>query len=1180
MGRTVPLMAATFFIWACTGASTSEIISQPEEVTLDTAGTVDAGQDHNAPDMAEIAVPTDLPGDFHDFKAADVPENLCEEGAGCFLDFCQENSQCQAGWCVEHMGEKVCTQTCQEECPQGWTCSQLGGGPDVTYICVSNYPNLCRPCSEADDCAGVAGTEDACVSYENEGSFCGGKCGEDGKCPWGFECKTVLTVDGVELEQCVAGAGSCPCTPTSVALGLFTPCETSNDFGVCAGKRVCTDGGLGDCDALVPGDEVCNGVDDNCDGDVDEPTLVEGDFVNPCDDANPCTEDKCEGEGGCVNEVLNSGACEDGDPCTVADHCEEGTCIGDPVICDDANPCTDNICTELGGCDFPSNTSSCDDGDACTLADQCDDGICAGTQVACDCQEDADCAQLEDGDLCNGTLSCDTSALPFHCAVDEDTVVDCPAPQGQGAICLMASCEPETGSCGFEPTNEGLLCNGSNDCLVNFACEMGQCAGGTPVNCNDGNECTDDSCDPESGCIYADNMAPCNDGDVCTTGDTCGVGECAGGSALDCDDGNLCNGTESCDSDLGCVPGEPQNCDDGDMCNGTEVCDPLLGCQPGAGLPCDDGNICTDDSCNPKSGCVHTLNQAPCNDGDVCTQSDSCANGVCTPGPALLCDDQNVCNGVETCDQGKGCVAGQPLPCDDLDACNGAESCDPLQGCQMGVALDCNDGNPCTEDSCAPVSGCVHELLDAVPCDDGNQCTDGDLCETGVCIAGVAKECADDDPCTDNFCDPQQGCVSTLNAAPCDDDDLCTTGDFCHLGECTGAGELPCDDGNSCTDDSCDPQAGCQFLANFDDCDDGSKCTVGDKCSNGWCLPGPALPCNDDDTCTDDLCLPGDGCVFVNNAAPCDDTDICTTKDACVNGQCTGGPALDCNDNNPCTDESCEPGEGCQYAFNSAACEDGNECTTEDTCVEGACTPGSGVLECLDGNPCTDDACNPDVGCIFVNNVLACDDDDECTDGDACANGECASGPPLECPDDGNTCTTHSCDSQNGCETTVLPDCCGNGIKEAGEECDDGNQSGNDQCSSDCQNAAGSCFADWKVGTPCNGTDYGGGCTPAETGFHWKGMYNGYACWWNTKNQAWMTTATNPYQLAQFFGLNINTGQVTWCHSFSGNPSPPLGGCGSYCDINEDHMWGWCGGAPFTSGGWMCFDAAGKQPCN
>ena len=48
----------------------------------------------------------------------------------------------------------------------------------------------------------------------------------------------------------------------------------------------------------------------------------------------------------------------------------------------------------------------------------------------------------------------------------------------------------------------------------------------TPLNCNDGDLCTDDSCDPASGCINTPNY-DCDDGDACTD-DSCdpATGEC------------------------------------------------------------------------------------------------------------------------------------------------------------------------------------------------------------------------------------------------------------------------------------------------------------------------------------------------------------------------------------------------------------------------------------------------------------------------------------------------------------------------------------------------------------------------------------------------------------------------------------------------------------------------------
>ena len=32
---------------------------------------------------------------------------------------CGSHTDCQSGWCLFHLGEKVCTDTCIEDCPEG-----------------------------------------------------------------------------------------------------------------------------------------------------------------------------------------------------------------------------------------------------------------------------------------------------------------------------------------------------------------------------------------------------------------------------------------------------------------------------------------------------------------------------------------------------------------------------------------------------------------------------------------------------------------------------------------------------------------------------------------------------------------------------------------------------------------------------------------------------------------------------------------------------------------------------------------------------------------------------------------------------------------------------------------------------------------------------------------------------
>ncbi|MFH1532223.1 MAG: hypothetical protein ABIK09_15970 [Pseudomonadota bacterium] len=721
----------------------------------------------------------DLPGE--DAGSSDVTDEAfdipgtgpgCAPGDGCFLDPCEDHGTCLSGWCVGHMGEGVCTRQCESECPPGWSCQQIPGtAPDTVFICVSDHANLCLPCATGADCKGTAGEDAPCVDYGQEGSFCGGLCQVDGDCPWGFSCVDVQTVDGVPVQQCVADAGVCPCTGKSVSLGLFTPCEAVGDAGICTGKRICTDDGLSDCDALIPALEECNSLDDDCDGATDEGT---------CDDANPCTDDLCLGEEGCNHVPVEAGECLDGDPCTVADHCEEGVCVGDSVECDDGNPCTEDSCTTTGGCEFEAVFGPCDDGDPCTAGDLCVEGECGGTPVDCACQLDADCVALEDGDLCNGTLACDTTALPYQCVVEPASIVDCPAPVGPDAPCLVATCAQATGECSLLPANDGAPCSDGDSCTMAESCLDGQCAGGGAVNCNDGDPCTDDVCLPLQGCAHTDNDAPCFDGDVCTTSDTCSAGACQPGPPMSCDDNNPCT-ADSCDPVLGCsFPAQDGPCDDGNACTSGEVCTDGV-CGSGAPVVCTDDNVCTTEICLPGLGCITTFNEEPCDDADLCTFGDHCHLGECLGAQSLPCDDQNVC----------------------------------------------------TDDDCNPLTGCTFVPNDAA-CDDQDPCTVNDQCKVGWCL-GEAAACHDGNPCTDDSCDPAAGCTFTPNAAPCDDGSLCTEGDGCSGGSCGGA-PVACDDQEVCTTDGCDSQTGCTHAPVSDE----TSCGEGYWCQAGVCEDIPS----------------------------------------------------------------------------------------------------------------------------------------------------------------------------------------------------------------------------------------------------------------------------------------------------------------------------------------------------
>jgi cysteine-rich repeat protein len=230
---------------------------------------------------------------------------------------------------------------------------------------------------------------------------------------------------------------------------------------------------------------------------------------------------------------------------------------------------------------------------------------------------------------------------PDICSVDADCRIN-PATDVQTCLNLSCVCDDDN------------LCNGTEttDPLT------GVCSPGTPPNCDDGDPCTTDSCDPTLGCVYVN---PCDDSDACNGVETCEptTGACISGTPPNCDDGNICT-SDSCNPATGCVHANP--CSDNDACNGLETCDPGTGaCSPGTPPNCDDGNVCTTDSCNAATGCVHVNNTDPCDDGTRCTINDVCQTGVCS---------------------------GTEMPCDDGDLCNGVEVCDPTTGiCNLGISL-------------------------------------------------------------------------------------------------------------------------------------------------------------------------------------------------------------------------------------------------------------------------------------------------------------------------------------------------------------------------------------------------------------------------------------------------------------------------------------------------------------
>ncbi len=460
---------------------------------------------------------------------------------------------------------------------------------------------------------------------------------------------------------------------------------------------------------------------------------------------------------------------------------------------------------------------------------------------------------------------------------------------------------------------------------------------------------------------------------------------------------------------------------------------------------------------------------------EECNKIDDNCNGLTDEGldkvPCKNSNDYGTCSGTAKCVDGQviGCDAPTPKP----EKCDGFDN-----NCDGNTDENtCFDGNPCTEDKCDPSQGkCVYAPLSGAPCDDGNKCTEGDHCESGKCVAGMQKNCDDNNPCTDDICDPNTGkCTHVNNHAKCEDGNPCTVNDYCESGQCQPGTPKACKDAPPCkTSGKCNPQTGqCEYTYNDGlICDDGNRCTSNDKCSGGKCVGGQVKQCQNDPPCkTDGKCDPATGqCTYkLNDGAPCEDGNPCTINDKCSGGYCKSGAHKQCPDDPPCkTFGYCDSSTGqCKYTYNDNwSCDDGNKCTTGDHCMGGKCVGGQ-TVQCHDNPPCkTNGKCNPNTGqCEYTfNDGVSCDDGNLCSTGGTCYQGECKGGSQVQCPNNPPCKINGHCNPSTGqCEYTM----------NNGTPCDDGDEcTVNDKCS------GGQCIAGTPYCTmhPCASGCYSLGC--------------------------------------------------------------------------------------------------------
>jgi MYXO-CTERM domain-containing protein len=529
---------------------------------------------------------------------------------------------------------------------------------DALYCKGGNpgYPKPADVCDGTDDnCNGVANDDPpiACYVDQNTGvAFPPGVAGV-GACHAGTEaCATVPLPSG--NAGCPAGwpAGKpCP-NPTPV-------------YGSCIG-------GIG------PTAETCNGVDDDCNGCIDNaPTDSWLNTAccptgNIADCQNTGTGTRCHtGTWQCYQKA---GACTAG----------VRTCVGavakSPEVCDTVDNDCDGPVDDVPGVGTPCTGTGIYVGGACTAQLEC-----PATSSPTSPQSPV-CVQLQGpvpetcngiDDNCNGQIDDTNPPLAPASGMLPGVGVACDAPVPPAdqppckaglTVCVagMIDCEgavgPQPNQCNGVSTDCTGTTNTNGNCPSGFQCYQGNCV----------QPCTTDEfpcpggyvCQTTTNLCVPDVCAKAN----CPTGDTCSVDASGNAQCVDPCASVTCPATYICQLGV-CVDGScrTQGCPDGQVC----VNDPVNGanCEPDpcANVTCVGDEFCQNGQCVP-------ICKGPCPTGQYCD------DGKCTDDP---------CNGVN-CQEGQSC-----------SITNGVGVCvenECIGGCNAGQAC-C--GGSCVADPCA-----------------------------------------------------------------------------------------------------------------------------------------------------------------------------------------------------------------------------------------------------------------------------------------------------------------------------------------------------------------------------------------------------------------------------------------------------------------------------------------------
>ncbi|MBW2976222.1 hypothetical protein KY347_02130 [Candidatus Woesearchaeota archaeon] len=558
------------------------------------------------------------------------------------------------------------------------------------------------------------------------------------------------------------------------------PCDGA-DSDLCEeGLYECTIAGSQSCSDTTGDDiEVCDGIDNDCDAEIDE-GFDDDDCEEKCgytwtangENLNCCGDDALEDSPYEVTETT----CNDGNDndCDGLIDCLDSDCIDANAIgphgaecCSDENDCpgdstTCKSCGVNNECDFETSSVRCNTAWKCSDSNGGDNaydapdytrpsrGFCDGqgncdwgttSRPLCDLAEGAS-TEGNGLDICvDGQYSC-ADSCEDGIDNDADTCTDD----------VDADCGGDETICDDDTDND---CDGLTDC-EDPDCVDALDGQSRKLCCSIVDDCTPDDCVVEScavnECVYTNRSA--GDDTECTI--ECHACNIAGGdcTGITEDNGKNCN-----DDCTYCNAGSCDPRGDG----ATEECGTCEQCQSGdcTGISAETGKNCDADCYDCDAGVCTP--QTEDNDGTCDDDCDSCIAGECIP--RSVCDNTE-CTGQQACNADGGDCIG---PDSDEVVCEGTTlGCwnsifNSLANFEWGNPSCCGDdaneyyvtngvGQPAccglASENCVDAGGvCRDEYPNEITCDDGfdNDCdglTDTTDQDCFVCNPGENRDCS------------------------------------------------------------------------------------------------------------------------------------------------------------------------------------------------------------------------------------------------------------------------------------------------------------------------------------------------------------------------------------------------------------------------------------------------------